>query len=171
MVIAPKGAGERFFKWDTIMENTEVVTCTNEIKHPDDFKYRLCVNTIDMEEAVGEEWEGKKWSGRVEIVPTTVSKDVAERALDCVGISYREYEKLLPKARTDVLTNALLSCGYTIPTPHEAESDDPDEVIEKLKDESPVVESLFGFYADRRLNLIGTTGWDILKEVGALKDD
>jgi len=152
-VIAPKGAGERFFKWDTIMENTEVVTCTNEIEHPDDFKYRLCVNTIDMEETVGEEWEGKKWSGLVEIVPTTVSKDVAERALACIGISYREYEKLPPKARTDALTYALLS------------------YIEKLKDESPVVESLFGFYADRRLNLIGTTGWDILKEVGALKED
>lgn len=115
------------------------------------FKYKFAVSAECLDE-YGKEFEGK--------------------------VSYRLYLVLMPESISEkMLSSIKSSCGIeepnvydfiqygaTVPLADEDFDNDElhDEIVSLIAAVIPVINSLRGFYIDKRINMIGTTGWDLI---------
>ena len=132
------------------------------------FEYKYVVEIYDMDELTGE--DTGDYSVSLLLVPTfeSLCKEKREGVLDCTGVD-----------EDSVTLYDVISYGISVPlgnvsVKHNGKSMDKCEGLqEKLRAIANVFESidgLRGFYLDRYVNRIGTTGWDLLHDYVNGKD-
>ena len=141
--------------FDLIFDDSERVEwlSKNEYHHTDDglefdYRYLITANLYDD--------DGKDvWYVTLHLVPSPASlcDDKAESVCDCCGVDRGELN------HSDINDYGL---GVDIATETTSEQD-PQQLIDLAATIAPMVDGLRGFFLDKRINLIGTTGWDILQ--------
>lgn len=118
------------------------------------FKYRLCVNVVDLEEY--DETAAGNALVELQLVPTFESLHETKRTsvLDCCGMEAGEC------GCYDV---SQCGCEVTLASCECAMEEVPAK-LEAIANTYRTVNSLRGFYLDKYVNRIGTTGWDLLRD-------
>lgn len=141
----------------------EVIFATKETyEHREEglnFDYKFVIRAENAYELTGEPEDEDKWHLEVMLVPTV--------------------DSLLPNKREDTIDGEdctfidLIDEGYYVQFGFETVKVDPaegyDAVMNPKYDEAASVidnmNAMRGFYLDKPLNMIGSTGWDILNEL------
>jgi len=120
-----------------------------------DFDYWLVIEIVDLFDAVGED-EPEQFLCEVGAVSPQQAEASIRSALECIGM---ETETELSDEQ---IVYALWSHGTYAPLWHKTGNDE-DALKADAEEQLPVLEMMFGFYMDRRVNAIGSTGWDFIK--------
>jgi len=148
-------------KFDTLYDDYGAFFESKEVFHHEDetsFDYKYCVEVIDLADACGEE----KYGIELAVVPmfNSLCEEQKKSILDCCCMSEDE---VTTKDIHQVGTSVMI--GYT-DVPNECKPwDECEGVVKALDAIANVFESinrLRGFYFDRAVNKIGTTGWDLI---------
>lgn len=141
-------------------------------KHEEDgfnFDYRYVVRVENLYELTGDDDYKGKVGISLYLIPTIESlcKDSLEKVLACSGLVYA----------SDLNVADIISYGYGVTMGYETVENcryiDGTKVKGKLTAIANLLElfdSMRGFFLDRAWNGIGTTGWDVLKEMIHGKD-
>lgn len=123
---------------------------------------RLFVVIRDMKEFVGDDWKDKNgnFDGELVMVPEIkyINKEKLESALETVGLGGEK--DLSDGAKYE----SMISYGAYIRLGNDKVGKSQKELKEKLGRDAQSAGTLIGFYLDRNMNAIGTTGWDLLEE-------
>ena len=127
-----------------------------ELNVDDDFqfKYRFCVNVTDLEE-FGENYAGK-YLVELQLVPTVESlcEDKRKDLFDSIGYIESEF-----------ISKDIVDSGYEVTLDYKKVNYDKLEyILESIANTYRTLNSMIGFYLDRYVNRIGTTGWDLLRD-------
>ena len=133
-----------------------------------DFDYWLFVELTNMEEATGDtDTETYMISIRA-VSPTQPSTKTKESALYTLGLEkhYNDIEKMKPFEMAKILDeNGIGAVLFS------EQGNNADKLFKTARKQCEIITSMFGFYMDKRLNLIGNTGWDFIKgEIGFKKE-
>ena len=114
-----------------------------------DFRYLITANLC------GDENGNDKWYVTLHLVPSPQSlcKEKADSVCDCCGVDMSEL------SHSDIND---YGCSVDVATETTSEQD-PQHLIDLAATIVPMVNAMRGFILDRRINMIGTTGWDILQ--------
>lgn len=149
-------------KWEMPEGETfEHTTSKKVIHHPDGFDYKFDIVSTDLYEASGEEDTKGKYLVTLNLVPT--AKSLGKKQLRNVA----ETSGIKPK---NVTIQDIEQYRYGVPL-KSITTKQPTKEIKKFKRESIAVKGLIGFYLDKPYNRMGNTGWDLLRDSGALKSD
>lgn len=118
------------------------------------FKYRLCVRVTDLEE-FDPSCAGKTLV-ELQLVPLleSLGKKTRESVLKCCGVDDGECSAM------DI---ADYGAEVTLAS-EECKTEEVDRKLESVANIYKTVNSLRGFYLDRYVNRIGSTGWDLLHD-------
>lgn len=160
-------------KFDCIYEDCGAYYETKETyQHREDglnFDYKYCVEIIDFEECCGGEEMHNKYGIELTLVPVfkSLCKEKQTSVMECCGVEedavnsmdIRQYGLGVQVGYEEVVASANdLSSGCF---------EESDKFKERLTDIASVfetIDALRGFYLDKTMNLIGTTGWDLLND-------
>ena len=116
-----------------------------------EFDYKFVISMIDMDNACGDVSKGK-FMGNLSVVksPKSIPKKEIKQVAKSMGVKESKvtYADL---AEYGICANVENMLG-----------DDYDKVVEILKEKISIINMMFGFFMDRPLNSIGSTGWDFL---------
>jgi hypothetical protein len=123
----------------------------------------LVITVMNWHEATGERGD-PEWNITLRAVsPESVTDEAKTSALESSGIDLSEAPN--DEERTLWLIEALTDYGTTAPIA-DFYSDDANVAVLAARQEAVLVQSLLGFYMDRPVNKIGSTGWQFIR--GAL---
>lgn len=139
--------------FDCLLDDSERIELVskNEYHHTEDdeltFDYRYLITA--------NRWDGEKWYVTLQLVPSPQSlcEKVADSVCKCCGVDRDEM------THTDI---ADYGCAIDVATETTSE-EDPQQLIDLASSIVSAVDGMRGFFLDRRINLIGTTGWDVLQ--------
>lgn len=116
-----------------------------------DFDYKWVIEVTDMDSATGDTSKGK-WMATLSAVktPKHLTKEQLESIAQSCGI---------PQADVTCFDIASYGICANIKT---MMGNNKSRILSTLKKEADIANLLFGFYMDRPLNAIGSTGWDFL---------
>jgi hypothetical protein len=129
-----------------------------------EFDYYLVIELLNWRESVGErEAPPETYNVSLSVVSPQAAQDKIGAALDCCGIT----EAMLRTAtengyRDSVLVEALYTYGTHTPV-WSGNGNNWRALMRGARQEARQCEFLFGFYLDRPVNRIGTTGWEALR--------
>jgi hypothetical protein len=129
-----------------------------------EFDYYFVIELLNWRETVGErEAPPETYNVSVSVVSPQEAQDKIGAALDCCGIT----EAMLRTAtengyRDSVLVEALYNYGTHTPV-WSGNGNNWRALMREARQEARQCEFLFGFYLDRPVNRIGTTGWEALR--------
>lgn len=173
-VVTINGRAKSFKRMFNLIDcSDEDVYYTKKVyKHEEEglnFDYRYVVRVENLYELTGDDdYKGKVGIG-LYIVPTTESfcKESLEKVLTCSGLT----------DTSDLNVCDIISYGYGITMGYETIKNcryiDGTKVKDKLVAIANLLEtfdSMRGFFLDCVWNKLGTTGWDVLKEIIHGKD-
>lgn len=120
-----------------------------------DFDYWLVIEVLYMDEYVPDP-EFKYMVTLQAVSPSEAGEDRIQDALECTGLP-------MDVELTDWLKVALLSeCGYYAQLWNDG-GDNLKELLKEAREQADISTTLFGFYMDRPMNMIGATGWDFIR--------
>ena len=123
-----------------------------------DFDYWLVIETIDFIEATGTLADGNKYGIAIHAVsPQAAGEEKVQASFDCCGVEDNDI-----KQKDLVQVECLQTYGVSAQIWNDA-GNNLGKLISKAKKEAQIIPNLFGFYLDRVLNRIGSTGWDFIK--------
>jgi hypothetical protein len=129
-----------------------------------EFDYYLVIELLNWRETVGErEAPPETYNVSLSVVSPQEAQGKISAALDCCGIT----EAMLQTAtgngyRDTVLVEALYTYGIHTPV-WSKDGNNWRALMREARQEARQCEFLFGFYLDRPVNRIGTTGWESLR--------
>jgi len=129
-----------------------------------EFDYYFVIELLNWRETVGErEAPAETYNISLSVVSPQEAQDKIGAALDCCGIT----EAMLQSAtgngyRDSVLVEALYTYGVHTPV-WSKDGNNWRALMGEARQEAGQCEFLFGFYLDRPVNRIGTTGWESLR--------
>ena len=129
-----------------------------------EFDYYFVIELLNWRETVGErEAPPETYNVSLSVVSPQEAQDKIGAALDCCGIT----EAMLQSAtgngyRDSVLVEALYTYGVHTPV-WSKDGNNWRALMREARQEARQCEFLFGFYLDRPVNRIGTTGWEALR--------
>ena len=129
-----------------------------------EFDYYFVIELLNWRETVGErEAPPETYNVSLSAVSPHEAQDKIGAALDCCGIT----EAMLRTAtengyRDSVLVEALYNYGTHTPVWNK-DGNNWRALMREARQEARQCEFLFGFYLDRPVNRIGTTGWEALR--------
>lgn len=142
--------------FDCILDDSERMEflSKNEYHHTDDglnfdYRYLITANLYDYEDGTD------RWYVTLQLVPSPQSlcEEKAEGVCECCGIE-----------RSELNHSDIADYGCYVPIASDKTSEeDPQQLIDLAATIAPMVDGLRGFFLDKRINVIGTTGWDILQ--------
>lgn len=142
--------------FDCIFDDSERVEwlSKDEYHHTEDglnfdYRYLITANLIDDKDG------NDMWYVTLHLVPSPQSlcDEKAESVCECCGIE-----------RSELNHSDINDYGCTIDFASDKTSEeDPQQLIDLAGTIAPMVDGLRGFFLDKRINLIGTTGWDVLQ--------
>ena len=106
------------------------------------------------------------------VIPVSVTEDEVKQACGS-DETFNDYLKPDFEKNGDWRAAAwdLNSYGHHVPVAGFEAWEDATAIVEQAKMSALQVKMLFGFYMDRRVNLMGETGWDWLKRSNAMKEE
>ena len=146
---------DKLFELDFDNEERIEYYSKNEYHHTEDdglnFDYRYLITANLWNDGYGRD----KWYVTLDLVPSPQSlcDEKAESVCQCCGI---DRDELNHSDINDYGLGVILACQTT-------SEKDPQQLIDLASSIVSAVDSLRGFFLDRRINAIGTTGWDILQ--------
>lgn len=150
-------------KFDVLYDDCGAFFESKETFHHEDetsFDFKYCVEVIDLDDACGEE----KYGIELAVVPmfNSLCEKQKKIILDCSCVSEDEVTTM------DIYQEGTsIMIGYT-DVPNEGKPwDECEGVVKALAAIANVFESinsLRGFYFDKYVNRIGTTGWDLIDD-------
>jgi len=126
-----------------------------------EFDYYFVIELLNWEETVGNEAPKETYNVTLSVVSPQEAEEHIARAMDCCGIT----EEMLGAAngyRDHALVEALHSYGVHVPV-WSKDGNNWRKLIGEARQEAMGCECMFGFYMDRPVNRIGTTGWEFLR--------
>lgn len=148
-------------KFDTLYDDCGAFFESKETFHHEDetsFDFKYCVEVCDLSSACGEE----KYGIELAVVPmfNSLCEKQKKSILDCSCVSEDEVTTM------DIYQEGTsIMIGYT-DVPNEGKPwDECEGVVKALAAIANVFESingLRGFFFDKKINKIGTTGWDLI---------
>lgn len=129
-----------------------------------EFDYYFVIELLNWRETVGErEAPAETYNVSLSVVSPQEAQGKIGAALECHGIT----EEMLQTAtengyRDTVLSEALHSYGVHTPV-WSKDGSNWRALMREARQEARQCEFLFGFYLDRPVNRIGTTGWESLR--------
>jgi len=170
-------------EFTTLRDDDEQLYLSKEVLNHGDFNFRYAIKAYDMAEYVGEEEVGKESPLHIELYvvsPQAAGGHCIREAIKSCG--YEGFPKPGEGTRHVAVCEALLNCGtsagiYSLVGGHARTFNDgwweePEGVdlakelyegVGLMKQHAVFVDSMFGFFMDRPLNAIGSTGWDWVK--------
>ena len=144
--------------FDCILDDSERMEflSKNEYHHTDDglnFDYRYLI-TANLYADYDED-DKDAWYVTLHLVPSPQSlcDEKAESVCNCCGVD-----------RGELTHSDINDYGCVVDVASDKTSEqDPQQLIDLAATIAPMVDGLRGFFLDKRVNLIGTTGWDILQ--------
>ena len=144
--------------FDCIFDNSDCIELLSktEYHHTEDndsltfdYRYLITANLLDDESG------NDKWYVTLHLVPSPQSlcKEKADSVCDCCGVDKSELN------HSDIND---YGCSVDVATETTSEQD-PQHLIDIASTIVPVADAMRGFILDKRINMIGTTGWDILQ--------
>lgn len=120
-----------------------------------EFDYWLVIETIDMHEASGETDCAKYYAQICVVSPSEAGETQVSKAVESCGI---ECEALTDEMKVEVLQSyGVSACVWQSTGNNLAKLD------KAARKEARLVKMLFGFYMDKALNRIGSTGWEFMR--------
>jgi hypothetical protein len=115
------------------------------------FNYKWVIDVTDMDNATGDTSQGK-WMATLSAVktPKYLTKEQLADVANTCGI---------PQADVTCFDIASVGICANINT---MMGNNKSRILSTLKKEADIANLLFGFYMDRPLNAIGSTGWDFI---------
>ncbi len=127
-----------------------------------EFNYWLVIETVNFLNATGELIDGNKYAVAIQVVsPDQAGQVKLEQALDCVGYD-RIARNELNELNDLVKVEALSDYGVSAQVWNKA-GNNLNKLIRAAKKEAQIVNMLFGFYMDKSINMLGSTGWNFVK--------
>lgn len=126
-----------------------------------EFDYWMVLELIDMDDACGTDNDGNpRYCVSLGVVaPSQVSKEDMQRAMCCCGIQDGPEQ---PPLRAYQAVECLYSYGIYAQVWTQS-SNNFKSLIKAAHEKSGEIEMMFGFYMDRPVNRIGSTGWEIIR--------
>ena len=149
-----EGASKSF---DCILDDSERIELLSktEYHHTEDeeltFDYRYLITANLWDDENGNDM----WYVTLHLVPSPQSlcKEKVDSICDCCGVD-----------KSELKHSDINDYGCTVDVATETTSEqDPQHLIDLASSIVPAVDGLRGFFLDKRINAIGTTGWDILQ--------
>ena len=122
-----------------------------------DFDYWLVLDFINMHEATGEETQDKYVVQILSVSPQEAGEEHVKSAFRCIGFDKE------PKDTSDIERVLALSEYGIYATIWSSSGNNASKLIREAHKQILPITSLYGFYMDKRENLIGNTGWDFIK--------
>jgi len=127
-----------------------------------DFDYWLVLDFINMQEATGET-DGDKYCLSIQsISPQEAGTENIKSAMRCCGIEDQEM--------SDLMKVEILSSYGVYAQLWTQSGNNYKKLFKDAHKEVMAITSLYGFYMDKRENLIGNDGWDFIKGDIGIKD-
>jgi hypothetical protein len=126
-----------------------------------DFDYYLVIELLNWRETVGEREAPAKYNVSLSVVSPDEAKDNIGAALECCGIT-AEMLETANGYRAALLVDALHSYGVHTPV-WSKDGNNWRALMREARNQAQCCAGLFGFYLDRPVNAIGTTGWEALR--------
>jgi len=126
-----------------------------------DFDYYLIIDFTNLKEAMGDEAENKYSVSINAVAPSQVSKDKIKSAFDSTGIEEKEEINRLTKDKK-ALSGILSEYGIHASL-YNQDGNNAKELMNEAKKQIPAINTLFGFYMDKPVNMMGNSGWDSIK--------
>jgi len=127
-----------------------------------DWPVYLVIRVDSWHEATGE-LDDPEWCVSLRAVsPLAAGARVLKSAMECVGTYPEDIQGYEYGQQQFMKVEALSDYGAYAPIA-EFNSDDANAAVLAAKSEALVAQMMFGFYMDRRVNAMGSTGWDFIK--------
>lgn len=126
-----------------------------------EFDYYFVIEILNWEESVpaNEVPKDGKYNVSLSVCsPQEVGQDNLEKAFSCCGLSDKE----IKLADDEVKVECLHSYGIHVPVWGE-NGNNSKKLLKEAKYQAMIVGTLFGFYLDKAVARIGTTGWEALQ--------
>jgi hypothetical protein len=116
-----------------------------------DFDYKMVIQLTDMDEATGDTSQGK-WMATLSAVktPKYLTKEQLADVANTCSMESKDVT-CFDIAAVGICANIKTMLG-----------NNKSRILSTLKKEANTASMLFGFYMDRPLNAIGSTGWDFI---------
>ena len=136
-----------------------------------DFDYWFFVEFVNMPEAVGEDEVETTYMISIRAVsPSEPSKQTKIDALYSLGLE-EEYSSKIDTIKPFEMAKMLNEYGVGAVL-FSKSGNNAKKLFKKARTECEKIESLFGFYMDNRLNMIGNTGGGFIKgEIGFKREE
>jgi len=121
-----------------------------------EFDYWLVISFSNWEDLTSEECDSK-YLVSINAVTSQQEDKTVRDAMYSYGLE-NEKENLTGLR----LIECLESNGIFAPLKH-FEGNNARKLLKMARDECELIESLFGFYMDQKVNIIGNNGWDFIK--------
>ena len=129
-----------------------------------EFDYYFVIELLNWRETVGErEAPPETYNVSLSVVSPQEAQGKIGAALDCCGITEATLQSAAGNGyRDSVLVEALYTYGVHTPV-WSKDGNNWRALMGEARQEAGQCEFLFGFYLDRPVNRIGTTGWESLR--------
>jgi len=123
-----------------------------------EFDYWLVLELFNMDEACGRDNESQPtYNVCLSVVsPSEAGSDKLASAFECCGLAEEHQNNPV------VQVECLHSYGVSTPL-WQANGNNAHKLLRQAKHEAQLANMLFGFYMDKAVNRIGTTGWEAIK--------
>jgi len=118
-----------------------------------DFDYYLILKLLYMREITGDD-DVDVYGVNIDVVaPSEVYEKERMAALESMCYTPQNDEEM-----ADLLSEYGISA-----TMHQETGNNKHTLLRRARKQLPLITGFFGFYMDRRLNALGSTGWDFIK--------
>lgn len=124
-----------------------------------DFDYWLVIELVNIDDACGRDNEGQpRYNVSLSAVSPSEAGANMARALECCGVDPND------PAATNVLVQVECLHSYGIHVPlWVGNGNNARKLLREARRQACPATGLFGFYMDRAVNRIGTTGWEAIR--------
>jgi len=119
-----------------------------------DWDYWLVLEVCNLSQ-YGNDFENTYMVNLHAVAPDSVNVEEIKSACECIGF---EYKKDMP---TRYIVEALESYGIFAQL-FSVQGNNIRELMKQAREEAKIIKTLFGFYMDRKSNMIGNDGWDFI---------
>lgn len=123
-----------------------------------DWDYYLIIELVNMEDASGDISDGK-YAVMIHAIKPDHSPKQMKEVYDVSGITEEDVKN---NYNTKGMLSAISDYGLQA-TLWSKMGNNADALLKEAKAQLPIINGLFGFYMDRRLNAMGDTGWDFIE--------
>ena len=125
-----------------------------------DFDYWLIGNLRYMDQWTSD-FPHKYYVTLMAVAPSEVPEDERDGALSSLGINDDEWDEV-DSGNVEALAVFLAEAGIGA-TLWQEDGDNKGELLKEMRSQARLIELMFGWYMDKHCNMIGSTGWDFIK--------